>query len=60
MQVYCGECAHNRSRKLSKKGKGKAPVVDDSNLPPPFSKCVVDDCSAPAAAKSMIHVFLGN
>jgi hypothetical protein len=27
-------------------------------LPLPFKKCVVDDCGAPAAAASMVQVYL--
>jgi hypothetical protein len=59
-QVYCGECAQNRSRGKGKKGKGKAPAFDDFGLPAPFSKCVVEGCFAPATAKSMVLVYLGS
>lgn len=51
-QVYCGECAENRSLSKAKKAQGPQKTK-------PFSKCQVVDCgkhvSAPTA---MFHLYL--
>ena len=50
-QVYCGECAKNRSLSKAKKISQRA-----SN---PFSKCLVDNCGKLVSApKSMFQIYL--
>ncbi|KAI7164510.1 hypothetical protein KC349_g598 [Hortaea werneckii] len=64
--VYCGECAHNRHRTLSKKGKARASDLPTSTTtaaadppPPPFKKCVVDGCGKATGKSNMFQVYLG-
>ncbi|KAK4540983.1 hypothetical protein LTR36_008352 [Oleoguttula mirabilis] len=56
--AYCGECAHNRSRSASKKGKGKA-TASSAFLPSPFKKCVVEGCGK-STGKTMFQLYLGS
>ncbi|KAJ5952554.1 uncharacterized protein N7479_010967 [Penicillium vulpinum] len=49
-QVYCGECAGNRSISKSKKGTSKTK---------PFSKCQVAGCNKPVSSPTaMYHLYL--
>ncbi|KAI7258372.1 hypothetical protein KC352_g10692 [Hortaea werneckii] len=62
--VYCGECAHNRHRTLSKKGKARASDLPASTAaaaapPPPFKKCVVDGCGKATGKSNMFQIYLG-
>lgn len=51
-QVYCGECAENRS--LSKARK-----TQDPKRTKPFSRCQVEDCGKQVSAPTaMVHLFL--
>lgn len=56
MQVYCGECAHNRQRTVSKKGKARATELSTA----PFKKCVVDACGKPTGKSNMFQIYLGS
>ncbi|KAK5122137.1 hypothetical protein LTR85_004383 [Meristemomyces frigidus] len=56
--AYCGECATNRSRGASKRGKGKAPAAPVF-MPSPFRKCVVEGCNK-STGKTMFQVYLGS
>ncbi|KAE8154961.1 hypothetical protein BDV25DRAFT_135300 [Aspergillus avenaceus] len=48
--VYCGQCAHHRSKANAKKA---------SQLVKPFAKCQVADCGKPVSApKAMFQVYL--
>lgn len=52
LQVYCGECAGNRSLSKAKKSQGPQRTK-------PFSKCQVADCGKQVSAPTaMIHLFL--
>ncbi|KAI7345163.1 hypothetical protein KC354_g14866 [Hortaea werneckii] len=62
--VYCGDCAHNRHRPQSKKGKARASDLPASTAatavpPPPFKKCVVDGCGKATGKSNMFQVYLG-
>lgn len=51
-QVYCGECAENRS--MSKAKKAQAPQKTK-----PFAKCQVEGCGkAVSAPTAMVHLYL--
>lgn len=51
-QVYCGECAENRSLSRAKKAQGPQRTK-------PFSKCQVADCGKQVSAPTaMFHLFL--
>ena len=51
-QVYCGECAENRS--MSKAKKAQAPQRTK-----PFAKCQVDGCGKSVSAPTaMVHLYL--
>ncbi|KAJ6144947.1 hypothetical protein N7470_008842, partial [Penicillium chermesinum] len=55
-QVYCGECAENRS-----KAKAKSKKANGAQKPriEPFSKCRVEGCNKQISAPTaMIHLFL--
>ncbi|KAF2205699.1 hypothetical protein GQ43DRAFT_459766 [Delitschia confertaspora ATCC 74209] len=53
--VYCGDCAANRSKSRSKKGKEKVCNVKST----PFTHCMVDGCDKKASIRNaMIQVFL--
>lgn len=56
-QVYCGQCAQNRTRTISKKD-GKARV--GQALPSPFKKCVVEGCAKSTGKSNMFQVYLGS
>jgi len=52
-QVYCGECAKNRS-----KASGKSKVAVRSKTKP-LSKCVVDGCAkSTKGTSSMVSLYL--